>query len=143
MGTVAVLKPAGTIDVRGQQGTPPSRSPSERMIPDEIRSLIEAGESQTVEFKRSPGQRTEAARTACAMLNGTGGSILFGVEPDSHKSVGQQVGGSTVEDVIHELRRIEPYVPLHPESYGINRVTRVDNLWRLFDSYEQLPYYVY
>jgi len=89
------------------------------MLTEELQRLVAAGESDTVEFKRSTGQRTEAARTACAMLNGRGGFILFGIEPDSRQTTGQQVGASTLEDVVGELRRIEPYVPLQPETYDV------------------------
>ncbi len=36
----------------------------------ELKELAFGGESVRVEFKRSTGQRTEAAQTACGMLNG-------------------------------------------------------------------------
>jgi ATP-dependent DNA helicase RecG len=45
----------------------------------EVEKLIQYGESETLEFKRSTGQRTTAAKTLCGMLNGTGGH-LFGKE---------------------------------------------------------------
>ncbi|MDL1962376.1 MAG: putative DNA binding domain-containing protein [Deltaproteobacteria bacterium] len=45
----------------------------------DVKKLIQNGESETVEFKRSTGQRTTAAKTLCGMLNGTGGMVLFGV----------------------------------------------------------------
>ena len=44
----------------------------------DVEKLIQNGESETVEFKRSTGQRTTAAKTLCGMLNGTGGMFLFG-----------------------------------------------------------------
>jgi ATP-dependent DNA helicase RecG len=51
------------------------------MTPDQIATWAAAGESETQEFKRSTGQRREAARTLCAMLNhhrdyATGGSSI-------------------------------------------------------------------
>ena len=48
------------------------------------------GESETVEFKRSTGQSTTAAKTLCAMLNGTGAMVLFGVT-DKGKTVQSMV----------------------------------------------------
>ena len=45
----------------------------------ELRELVFGGESVYVEFKRSTGQRTEAAKTACGMLDGLGGLVLLGV----------------------------------------------------------------
>lgn len=35
----------------------------------ELKALVRKGESERVEFKRSTGQRTSAAKTVCAMLN--------------------------------------------------------------------------
>jgi ATP-dependent DNA helicase RecG len=45
----------------------------------DIERLIQNGESETVEFKKSTGQCTAAAKTLCGMLNGTEGMVLFGV----------------------------------------------------------------
>ncbi len=89
------------------------------MTPEQIAAWATAGESETQEFKRSTGQRREAARTVCAMLNYRGGRVLFGVEflPDpacrqarqqagDGRVVGQQV--SDLKEVAQELREIEP-----------------------------------
>jgi len=46
---------------------------------EELRKLVERGENEQVEFKKSTGQRTSAAKTVCAMLNGLGGFVIFGV----------------------------------------------------------------
>ena len=43
------------------------------------------------------------------MLNTRGGLVLIGVGPDG-TIVGQQIGGSTIEDVSQEIREIEPPV---------------------------------
>ena len=79
---------------------------------DEIARLAAAGESETVEFKATTGQRTEAARTLSAMLNGRGGRVLFGVRPDGSVT-GQQVGAKTLEDVTQACQDIHPS---HPPS---------------------------
>lgn len=65
-----------------------------------------------MEFKKTTGQRTEAAKTACALLNGLSGFIIFGVS-DKGELTGQQVTNKTLEDLAVELRRIEP--PAFPE----------------------------
>jgi ATP-dependent DNA helicase RecG len=78
----------------------------------ELKTLIGGGESDRVEFKRSTGQRTEAMKTVCAMLNGLGGFVLFGVS-DLGEIIGQQVSAHTLEEVVQELRRIEP--PAFPD----------------------------
>jgi ATP-dependent DNA helicase RecG len=77
------------------------------MTPEQIAALATAGESETLEFKRSTGERREAARTLCAMLNHQGGQVLFGIETDG-RVVGQQVSDRTLEEVAQELREIDP-----------------------------------
>ena len=79
---------------------------------NELKSLVAGGESERLEFKRSTGQRTEAAKTVCAMLNGAGGVVLLGVD-DRGTVLGQEIGAHTLEDVAQELRRLEP--PAFPE----------------------------
>lgn len=83
----------------------------------ELKDLVTEGESERLEFKRSTGQRTEAAKTVCAMLNGLGGFVLFGVT-DKGEIVGQQVTAKTLEDVATEIRRIEP--PAFPDLETVN-----------------------
>ena len=82
------------------------------MLLEELQKLVAAGESENLEFKKTTGQRTEAAKTVCALLNGLGGFLLFGVS-DRGEITGQQVTAKTLEDISLELRRIEP--PAFPE----------------------------
>ncbi|OGA71234.1 MAG: AAA family ATPase [Betaproteobacteria bacterium RIFCSPLOWO2_12_FULL_65_14] len=77
------------------------------MTLSQVGTWAAAGESETLEFKRSTGERREATRTLCAMLNHRGGRVLFGVEADG-RVVGQQVSDHTVEEVAQELREIDP-----------------------------------
>ena len=79
---------------------------------EELQKLITKGESEDLEFKKTSGQRSEAAKTICALLNGLGGFVLFGVS-DVGEIVGQQVTAKTLEDITLELRRIEP--PAFPD----------------------------
>lgn len=78
----------------------------------ELQELVSDGESERLEFKRSTGQRTEAAKAVCAMLNGLGGFVLFGIT-DKGELVGQGVVAKTIEDITMELRKIEP--PAFPD----------------------------
>lgn len=64
------------------------------------------------DLKKTTGQRTEAAKAVCALLNGLGGFLIFGVS-DKGEIAGQQVTAKTLEDISLELRRIEP--PAFPE----------------------------
>lgn len=68
----------------------------------ELKELVSDGESERIEFKKSTGRRTDAGKTVCAMLNGLGGFVLFGVT-DKGESVGQQVVPKTLEDISAEL----------------------------------------
>jgi ATP-dependent DNA helicase RecG len=79
------------------------------MTPEQIATWAAVGESETLEYKRTTGERREAARTVCAMLNHRGGRVLFGVEPDG-RVLGQQVSDHTLEEVAQELRAIDPPV---------------------------------
>jgi len=83
----------------------------------ELSELAIDGESERLEFKRSTGQRTEAAKTVCAMLNGLGGFVVFGVT-DKSDLIGQQVSAKTLEDIAAELRKIEP--PAFPDIETVN-----------------------
>ncbi|MCQ3804333.1 MAG: ATP-binding protein [Acidimicrobiia bacterium] len=56
----------------------------------DVTDMVAGGKSEHVEFKATTGERKEAARTLSAMLNGRGGSVLFGVSP-KEQIVGQQV----------------------------------------------------
>src|SRR5215475_7804340 len=77
------------------------------MTPDQIIAWAASGESETLELKRTTGERREATRTLCAMLNHRGGRVLFGVEEDG-RVIGQQVSDHTIEEVAQELRTIDP-----------------------------------
>lgn len=88
------------------------------MLPQEalsnLQAIVAGGEGAQIEFKRSSGERAEAAKTVCGMLNGIGGFVLFGVRND--KTIeGQDIGESTINDVVACLRRIDPRIPINPE----------------------------
>ena len=44
---------------------------------EELQKLVAAGESENLEFKKTTGQRSEAAKTVCALLNGLRGISSF------------------------------------------------------------------
>ncbi len=79
-----------------------------------MEAIVAGGETATVEFKKSTGQRGKAAQSVCAMLNGKGGSVLFGVS-DQGEIHGQEVSSRTIEKLVQELRQIESHTPLDPE----------------------------
>ena len=77
------------------------------MTPDDIAALAANGESERLELKSTTGERREAAKTACAMLNRQGGLIIIGVTPEG-KVAGQQIGSDSIEDVSREFQEIDP-----------------------------------
>lgn len=105
---------------------------------DDIRNLINSGtETDSIEFKKTTGQLERGMETLCAFLNGTGGTVLFGVT-DEGKIVGQDIAGKTKETIGEAVGRLEPnasvqvfYVPmpdserkviaLHVENAGMER----------------------
>ncbi len=79
----------------------------------ELEQIVARGESEQVEFKVSTGQRTDAVKTVCGMLNHAGGWVLFGV--DRGIITGQHVSDDTLESLVRELSRIEPPASVTPE----------------------------
>lgn len=84
---------------------------------DIVKQLATSGESETLEFKRSTGERREAAQSICAMLNHRGGRVIFGIEP-SGRVTGQTVSDQSVQDISGEIQLIEP--PVFPVIHRID-----------------------
>jgi len=117
----------------------------------ELRELLAEGESDRLQFKKSAGQRTETAKSVCAIPNGLGGFVFFGV---THKGGvgGQLVATNTLEDIAAELRRIEPpcvsrhlalrgSIPLDQVMSGDPIDKLYKNVHVLFDGYGSRPLY--
>jgi ATP-dependent DNA helicase RecG len=81
------------------------------MTAKQIAKWTAAGESTTLEFKKSTAEKERACRTLCAFANGEGGRLLFGVTP-AGKVAGQSVTDRTLEDLAQEFQGFEP--PLFP-----------------------------
>jgi ATP-dependent DNA helicase RecG len=79
------------------------------MDPAQLQALVALGESETLELKKTTGERREAMHDLCALLNHRGGRVLFGVEPTG-RILGQQVADRTLEEVAQEIQQIEPTV---------------------------------
>lgn len=84
----------------------------------ELETVVSGGESAQVELKATTGQRTDGAKTICAMLNGAGGFVFFGVGDDGAVR-GMTVTTATVDDVVREIRKIEPLPALAPERVPV------------------------
>ncbi len=82
----------------------------------EVADLVKQGEGPTLEFKRSSGELKEGMQTLCAFLNGSGGTVLFGIRPNGTIE-GQDVTDQTLRDVAQASDRFEP-----PAHIAIHRV---------------------
>ena len=72
------------------------------MTPEEIRTLINQGEGQGLELKRSLAELETGTRAAGAMANTDGGHVLFGVRDDG-TILGVQIGAQTRERVVRAI----------------------------------------
>ena len=73
----------------------------------ELRALVAEGESERLELKKTTAELRAGMETLCAMLNGNGGQVIFGVT-DGGRILGQQVSDRTLRDVAAELAKLEP-----------------------------------
>src|SRR5439155_343779 len=112
------------LTVSGTRCVPPRCCPARRgthRVPDtvrkngegglmdleELRRLVAQGESERLEFKRTTGELKDGMSGICAMLNGEGGRVFFGVTP-SGKISGQDVTDNTLQDIAREIKKLEP-----------------------------------
>lgn len=72
-----------------------------------LKTIIDQGESEKLEFKKSTAKLHGAFETITAFLNGMGGTVLIGLN-DNGKIVGQEVSDSTKREIARELAKIEP-----------------------------------
>lgn len=91
---------------------------------DDVKRLAAAGESESVEFKKSTAELGRAGETLCAFLNGRGGKVLIGVHPNG-KVVGQQISDSTQRDIASLVDRFEPPVHIELERVPVDGVNEV------------------
>jgi ATP-dependent DNA helicase RecG len=75
---------------------------------EELRQLVAQGESDRLELKKTTGELKAGMKTLCAMLNGSGGRVVFGVTPSRGRILGQDVTDPTLREVAQEIRRLEP-----------------------------------
>lgn len=90
---------------------------------DELRTIATAGESESVEFKASTAQLPRAGETLCGMLNGDGGIVLVGVQPDGNVS-GQEVSDMTQQDTARILDRFQPPAPVEFQVVALGATSR-------------------
>ena len=80
------------------------------MTIDDIKALIAADESRTLELKKSTGERKDGMHSTCAFLNTDGGWLIFGVAPTGLNIIGQQVTETTKREIAQAVAGLEPAV---------------------------------
>ncbi|NOQ55546.1 MAG: hypothetical protein GQ477_01935 [Nanohaloarchaea archaeon] len=91
------------------------------MDTQDFQKLIDAGEDETIEFKRSTAQTDRALRTICGFLNHKGGTVYFGIT-DKNELVGQQVSDSTLKSLSQKIRqKIRPETSPNIKVIEINK----------------------
>jgi ATP-dependent DNA helicase RecG len=89
----------------------------------EIKRLAAAGESETIEFKKSTAQLARAGETLCGFLNAGEGLVIVGVTPEG-RVVGQEVSDKTQRDIAGLLSRFEPPAPIEVEIVDLKGAGR-------------------
>jgi ATP-dependent DNA helicase RecG len=88
----------------------PATGNSAKLAWSDIQRLIDAGESDSVEFKRSTGELKAAGATLAAFLNsGNSGTVLFGVTPEGRVR-GQDVSDATRREISEMLAALDPRI---------------------------------
>lgn len=88
----------------------------------QLAALVQDGEGQALELKRSTGELKEGMQSLCAFLNGSGGMVLFGVRPDGAVE-GQEVSDQALRDIAQAAERFEPpaHVSIHRIKVKVDR----------------------
>ena len=80
---------------------------------DQIKILVEGGETAEVEFKIKPPRDSELAERICGMANSrTGGIIIFGVEDKTTRPVGLDKPNEAIDSILKATRLVKPPVAL-------------------------------
>lgn len=105
------------------------------MTIDDIKALVAADESRTLELKKTTGELKDGMHTACAFLNTEGGWLIFGVVPKSLKIVSQEVTDKTQQEIAQALAGLEPAVDVHVEYVDVPEYPRHKAIAMYFDGW--------
>jgi ATP-dependent DNA helicase RecG len=89
-----------------------------------IKTIIEGGESQTIEFKVQPPRYAELADRLCGLANSLGGLIIIGVADKTWEVIGVKNISEAVDTILQAARYCKPPIPLMvmpPETVEFNQ----------------------
>lgn len=79
----------------------------------DLKKVISQGESETVEFKKPPGESKEIIKTISAFANTKGGRIFVGVS-NSGRVLSVEIGKDTIERLVNQItQNTDPKVHPH------------------------------
>jgi predicted HTH transcriptional regulator len=97
-----------------------------RLNEQELKRLIQGGETNIVELKAAAPRPVEMAERLCGMVNAQGGVIIIGVEDAKHKIIGVPDDrlAMTIDTVLRAARQnVKPALvlePPEPETYEVD-----------------------
>lgn len=106
---------------------------------DDLLVLIQNGESEKLEFKKSSATLKSAAETLCAFLNDSGGVVLIGVTDDK-KIVGQHITDQTQLEIANTLRKFEPTANIQIQYLDIGAHSKQVIMLRAHPDHRLVPY---
>ncbi len=101
--------------------------------PTYFNKLINEGEGEQLEFKKSTSLQKEIIRSICAFANKSGGSILVGVKDDG-QVIGQQVSDDTLNNLANSIK-----LNTDPKLYPIVRKVTVAEKDCIYIHIEESP----
>ena len=80
------------------------------MTIEDIKAIIQGGETRTLEVKKTTGELKDGFRSVCAFLNTAGGWLFFGIVPTTLKILGQEVTDNTRKEIAREIAKLKPQI---------------------------------
>ncbi|MHB1948728.1 MAG: ATP-binding protein [Gammaproteobacteria bacterium] len=109
------------------------------MTLQEVEALVQQGESDTLEFKKSTAELVSALKTLCGLLNRNGGQVLLGVT-DSKRIVGQDISDQTRLEIANWIKKIEPAPVVNVDYVNIPNSTRQVIVLTAYHDEYAIPY---
>ncbi len=72
-----------------------------------LENIIQKGESEVLERKKSTASLSHAGETLCGFLNGKGGEVYIGISEEG-RIVGQEMTDNTLREIAEMLKKFEP-----------------------------------
>ena len=104
-----------------------------------IKQLVSGNESADVEFKETTGQLNRGMETLCGMINGQGGTVVFGVS-NKGKIIGQEIGDKTTRAIGEAINKFDPAIDIQPEYIPIDNSDKFVIIFRADGQETDKPY---